>query len=225
MPSAYLLQELVNYPLELSVFYYRFPNRESGAITGFIKKDLLSVTGNGMSTLEELIDNYPRAKYRTAELKSKHKNNLRDVIPENQVYILSHALNLSRGGKLISLAHEKDDRLLKVFDELSHYSGHFYYGRYDLKCTSIEDLKQGKNFLILEYNGCGAEPHHIYGNGNTLLQAYKIVLQHWKVLYAISRHNYENGVNYWEFRKGYAFLKDAKSHFRTLKRLDMQTQL
>ena len=140
-------------------------------------------------------------------------------------FYLSYALNLSRGGKLVSLAHEKDDRLLKVFDDLSHYAGHFYYGRYDLKCKSIEDLKQGKNFLVLEYNGCGAEPHHIYGNGNTLIEAYRIVLQHWKILYAISKYNVRNGVDYWEFRKGYKFLRNAKKHFRQLKQLDLQTQI
>jgi hypothetical protein len=115
--------------------------------------------------------------------------------------------------------------LLKVFDDLSHYAGHFYYGRYDIKCKSIEDLKQGRNFSILEYNGSGAEPHHIYGNGNTLIEAYGIVLHHWKVLYAISRYNERNGIEYWQFRKGYQFLKRAKKHFKQLKQLDLETQV
>lgn len=225
MPADYLVQEVVDYPLELSVFYYRFPSEKEGKITGFIRKEFLSVTGDGSSTLLDLLLAYPRVRYRLEEMKSKHKNRLNDVIPEGEVFYLSHALNLSRGGKLVSLAHEKDERLLKVFDDLSHYTGHFYYGRYDLKCRSIEDLKQGKNFYILEYNGCGAEPHHIYGNGNTLVEAYGIVLQHWRVLYAISRYNERNGIEYWEFRKGYKFLRNAKRHFRQLKQLDLQTQV
>jgi hypothetical protein len=207
------------------VFYYRFPNEKRGHITGFIRKEYLSVVGDGTSTLLELMNNYPRVRFRLNEMKAKHKDKLDTIIADGEVYYLSRALNLSRGGKLISLAHEKDDRLLKVFDELSHYAGHFYYGRYDLKCTSIEDLKQGKNFSILEYNGCGAEPHHIYGNGNTLLEAYRIVLQHWKVLYAISKYNEKNGVEYWKFRKGYRFLRNAKKHFRQLKQLDLETQV
>lgn len=224
MPADYLVQEFVNYPLELSVFYYRYPNKDKGTITGFIKKEFLTVTGDGQSTLLELMNSNDRARFRIDELKSKHKDKLDRIIPAGETFALSHALNLSRGGKLVSLAHEKDERLLKVFDDLSHYAGHFYYGRYDIKSKSIEDLKQGKNFSILEYNGCGAEPHHIYGNGNTLLEAYKIVLQHWKVLYAISRYNEKNGVEYWEFRKGYKFLRKAKRHFKQLKQLDLQTQ-
>lgn len=225
MPADYLVQQFVDYPLELSVFYYRFPNERKGNITGFIRKDYLSVTGDGKSTLLELINNYDRVRFRLDEMRSKHRDKLNNIIPEGEVFYLSRALNLSRGGKLVSLAHEKDERLLKVFDDLSHYAGHFYYGRYDIKCKSIEDLKQGKNFSILEYNGCGAEPHHIYGNGNTLIEAYRIVLQHWKVLYAISRYNERNGVEYWEFKKGYRFLKRARRHFRQLKQLDLQTQV
>ena len=225
MPADYLVQEFVDYPLELSVFYYRFPNEKKGNITGFIKKEFLSVTGDGHSTLLELISNYERVRFRIEEMKSKHKDKLNNIIPGGEVFYLSRALNLSRGGKLVSLAHEKDERLLKVFDDLSHYAGHFYYGRYDIKCKSIEDLKHGRNFSILEYNGCGAEPHHIYGNGNTLIEAYKIVLQHWKVLYSISKYNEKNGVEYWKFRKGYRFLRNAKKHFKQLKQLDLQTQL
>lgn len=225
MPVEYIIQTLVDYPLEVSVFYYRFPNEMKGKITGFLKKEFLQVIGDGKSNLWELIRNYPRVQFRLEEMRSKHQGRLHDIIPQGQTYCLSNALNLSRGGKLISLAHEKDENLLKVFDELSHYTNNFYYGRYDIKCVSVEDLKQGKNFYILEYNGCGAEPHHIYGDGNNLLQAYKIVLHHWNVLYKISRYNYSRGADRWKFRRGWRFLNAAKKHFKILKQLDIATEL
>ncbi len=81
-------------------------------------------------------------------------------------------------------------------------------------------LKEGKNFSILEYNGSGAEPHHAYGCGNTLLQAHRIFTQHWKILYKISKYNRDKGVPYWKFRQGWEFLKAAKQHFSKLKKLD-----
>ncbi len=225
MPVDYIIQEHIDYPLEVSVFYYRFPNQQKGTITGFLKKEFLEVTGDGKSTLWQLILKYNRVRFRLQEMKSKHEKRLNDIIPAGEKFRLSYALNLSRGGKLISLAHEKDEKLLKVFDDLSNYSKHFYYGRYDIKCASIEDLKEGKNFSILEYNGSGAEPHHIYGDGNTLLQAYKIVLKHWNVLYKISKHNYNNGIRYWKYDLGLKFLKEAKKHFKMLKQLDAKTEL
>lgn len=225
MPVEYILQEFISYPLEVSVFYYRLPNEQNGTITGFLKKEFLEVTGDGRSTLLQLMQNYPRVQFRLDEMRSKHANRLDEVLPEGELYCLSPALNLSRGGKLVSLAHEKDEKLLRVFDELSHYTKHFYYGRYDIKCRSVEDLKEGKYFSILEYNGSGAEPHHIYGNGNNLLQAYRIVLQHWKVLFSISKQNNLNGIPYWSYGEGSRYLREARKHFKRLKQLDAATEL
>jgi hypothetical protein len=216
----YIVQELIRYPLEVSVFYYRFPNEQKGTITGFLRKEFLEVTGDGKSTLWQLMLQYSRISFRLEEMRLKHENRLNDIISEGEKFCLSYALNLTRGGKLVSLSHEKDERLLKVFDDLSHYAKHFYYGRYDIKCASVEDLKEGKNFSILEFNGSGAAPHHVYGAGNTLFQACKIVAQHWNVLYKISKYNHKNGMRYWRFSKGWKFFVDAKKHFKMLKQLD-----
>jgi hypothetical protein len=221
MTVDYILQEFVDYPLEVSVFYHRFPGAAKGKITGFVKKECLSVTGDGKSTLLQLIESYSRVRFRRDEMKIKHAKNLDTIIPDGEAYILSHALNLSRGGQLISLEHEKDDRLLSVFDKLSHHAYYFYFGRYDIKCASVEDLKNGENFKILEFNGGGAEPHHVYGNDNTLLQAWKILIHHWYVMFVISRKNNKNGFHYWSFKKGYAHFKKAGEYFKTLKKLDL----
>ncbi len=225
MPTDYIIQDLITYPIEVSVFYYRFPNELKGTVSGFLKKEIMQVTGDGKSSLLELILAYPRVRFMLEEMKSKHEIRLHDIIPQGEVYPLSYALNLSRGGKMVSLAHEKDEKLVKLFDDLSHYSKYFFYGRYDIKCASIEDLKGGKNYSILEFNGSGAEPHHVYGNGNNLFQAYKIILKHWNVLYKISRYNHARGIKYWGFNKGLKFLSDAKKHFKLLERLDSQSQL
>lgn len=219
----YIIQEWVHYPMELSVFYYRFPHAQKGNITGFIRKDFLEVTGDGTSTLAELILKYPRVRFRIEEMKAKHKDHLNKVFPSGVKYCLSPALNLSRGGKLVSLEHQKDDRILKVFDEISHYTGNFYFGRYDIKCNSLEELREGKNFLILEYNGSGAEPHHVYGNGYSLWQACKILVFHWKVLFRISQLNRQAGVAYWKFGEGLSFLIEARKHLKKLKHLDSET--
>ena len=223
MPVDYIIQKLVDYPLEVSVFYYRFPNQQKGTITGFIKKEFLQICGDGKSTFLELMLQYERVRFRLEEMKLKHATHLEKILPKGKVYVLSYALNLSRGGRLISLEHEKDTQLLSVFDDINNYSRYFYYGRYDIKCESIESLKQGENFSILEYNGCGAEPHHAYGNGNTIWQAYSIFLHHWKVLYQISEYNHKHGYPHWSFKKGWRYLRKAKANFHTLKALDRET--
>jgi len=220
---SYIIQELVTHPVEVSVFYYRLPYSPKGTITGFIKKEFLEVKGDGKSNLWKLILNYPRVQFRLEEMKAKHREKLHLILSEGEVFHLSHALNLSRGGKLVSLEQEKDERLLKIFDDLSHYTGNFYYGRYDIKCRSIDDLKRGENFSILEYNGSGAEPHHVYGNGYTLWQACWILVSHWEMLYRISRMNYEKGIRYWDFKRGLNFLKGTANHLKKLQQLDAET--
>lgn len=220
MPVDYIVQDLVTYPLEVSVFYYRFPNQKSGTITGFIRKEFLQITGDGQSTVEDLMASCPRICFRLEEMRAKHIEKLNLVLAKDEIFCLSHALNLSRGCSLVSLEHEKDERLLKVFDELSLYSDTLFYGRYDIKCASIEDLKQGKNFSIIEYNGCGAEPHHVYGNGNTFVKACLILARHWNILYKVSRYNHSQGVDYDRFKKGWTTMSNCRKYFARLRKLD-----
>jgi hypothetical protein len=217
----YLVQELVEYPLEVSVFYYRYPNRQKGVISGFIQKELMDVYGDGKSTLWELIMAHPKARHRPDEMKIKHEANLPRVIPKGERYILTYAANLNRGAKFTDLAQLIDDDLLKIFDEISHRAS-FYYGRYDIKCSSVEDLKQGKNFSILEFNGSGAEPNHVYNAGKSLFDAYAVFLHHWKVLYEISKYNKEHGIPYWPVMKGWRFLRAAKKHLKILEQSDTE---
>lgn len=221
----YIIQEFVQHPIEVSVFYYRLPHAQTGTITGFLRKDYLEVTGDGKSDLRQLICTSPHVQFRREEMMAKHRSRLDHIPLEGERYCLSPALNLSRGGKLVSLEAEKDDRLLKVFDALSHYTGNFYYGRYDIKCRSIEDLKDGTNFSILEYNGSGAEPHHVYGNGYGLWQACRILVSHWEILYRISQINRARGMACWNFRRGTEFMNQTAKHLKKLRQLDLETPL
>jgi hypothetical protein len=220
IPVEYIVQDLVELPVEVSVFYYRFPTSERGVITGFIQKELLEVYGDGTRTLWELICEHPRAKHRLEEMKHRHEHRLDRVLPEGQHFYLSYAGNHNRGARFINLHKEIDEKLLKVFDDLSHYTGKFFYGRYDIKCTSVADLKEGRNFSILEFNGCGAEPNHIYDAQMGLGRAYREILLHWRVLYEISKYNHLNGTPYWPFAKGRRFLKEAQRHFKMLQKFD-----
>jgi len=221
----YIIQEYVDLPMEFSVFYIRYPGEKRGKITGFILKDYLAVTGNGASTLLELIRKHPRASLREEEMQQKHASYLDCVIAEDEKYYLSIAGNHNRGTRFINLEKEIDERLCNVFDKISNEAGHFYFGRYDLKCSSVEDMKAGKNISILEFNGAGAEPNHIYDCGMKYSIALKIINDHWRDLYNISRINYKNGVEYWNFIKGFKYLRKAKKYFKQLYKDDLQANL
>ena len=219
MPVEYIVQDLIVYPVEVSVFYYRHPAEQTGVVSGFIHKELLQVTGDGAHTLRELVEQHPRARFRMEEMEHRHGHRFERVLPAGETFYLSYAGNHNRGAQFTNLHREIDAPMREIFDRLSHQT-RFYYGRYDIKTSSIEDLKAGHHFQIIEFNGCGAEPNHIYDCGMSLLQAYTVILQHWKALFQISRYNHQHGVPYWSYRRGLRFLRDAKKHFQRLEKYD-----
>lgn len=220
VPVEYIIQRMVHYPMEVSVFYIRHPKEQKGRVTGFLHKIPLQIVGDGKRTLEELVLEHPKGQKRIEELKNKHQQNWSTVVPEGQKYMLSYAANHNRGARFVDLKAHIDDQLVHIFDEISLSINDFFYGRYDILCTNVEDLKNGKNFSILEYNGCGAEPNHFYDTGYTLIGAYKEILKHWKFLYQISKYNREQGIQPWPFWKGKQFLKAATDNFKMMQAAD-----
>jgi len=220
VPVEYFIQEFVKYPMEVSLFYYRYPGEKKGAITGFLQKIPMQVTGDGKHTLEELILLHSKSSKRMEEIKAKYAHDFKTIIPFGEKYILSYAANHNRGAHFIDLKNEIDEKLLNILDGISHRINDFFYGRYDIMCNSIEEMKQGKNFIILEYNGCGAEPNHFYDTGYTLINAWKEILKHWKILYQISRENYKAGVDYWPTIKGFRFRLETNKYYKKIKAAD-----
>lgn len=220
VPVEYIVQAMVHYPIEVSVFHIRHPKEKTGVITGFLHKIPLHVVGDGKHTLHELVSHHEKAKLRIGELHSKHKENWDNIIAAGEKYILSYAANHNRGAHFVDLKNEIDTDLLKIFDDISISINDFFYGRYDIMCNSIAELKQGKNFTILEYNGCGAEPNHFYDTGYTLRNAHKEILKHWKALYTISKYNASQGVKPWAFIRGIKFRRQTMKLFDVMKAAD-----
>lgn len=222
IPVEYFIQVFIKYHVEVSLFYYRYPFEKRGAITGFLQKIPMRVTGDGIHTLEELLLMNLKAKKRIEELKLKHRQNFNKIISVGETYILSYAANHNRGAQFIDLSSEIDDKLIKMLDEISLGINDFFYGRYDIMCNSIKDLKQGKNFMILEYNGCGAEPNHFYDTGYTLRGAWNEILKHWKILYRISSYNHKQGISYWPLMKGIRFRHKTRKHYKIINKADKE---
>jgi hypothetical protein len=220
-PVEYMAQELADYPMEIGVFYYRHPASKTGTVTGLTHKEPPTITGDGYSTLEEHMRSHPRAEYWLDEMLERHRSRLHWVLGAGEKFVLSLTANRNRGAYLHNLNHLIDQELTAFFDKISlHGPGQFYYGRYDIKCTSVEDLKQGKNFLILEFNGCGAAPNHVYHNGLSVWQAWAEIIRHWQILFEISRYNRKNGVHCWTFMEGFRFFQAGKRHFKLLELYD-----
>ena len=202
----FLLQEYVAYPVELSVLYYRFPNKSNGTISSVTIKKYLSIMGDGQSTVEQLIKRIDRAKLQLDTLRST-RSELMDYVPQNGEKVeLVPIGNHCRGAAFYNGNDLIDKKLAAEFDKISHQMSGVYFGRFDIKCQSIESLRCGQDYKILEVNGVGAEPAHIYDPDYRLLQAFKDINNQWRIIYQISLHNRRNGVNFMSYKEAFQTL-------------------
>ena len=74
----------------------------------------------------------------------------------------------------------------------------------------FELLKEGKNFSIIELNGSGSEPTHMYDPKHSVFFAWREILRHWDLMCKISIINHKRGVPYMTRKEGLAMLKANK---------------
>lgn len=208
--GSFLAQELVSEPLEFGVFYMRLPHEREGRLISVAAKEMLSVVGNGTATLRELILEHDRAKLQWPKLKNSFHHQLECVVPANRRVELVAIGNHALGTRFINANHLINDRLSQTFEKISNAIPGFYFGRYDLRCRSLEDLYNG-NIRIMELNGCGAEPAHIYDARVSIWQGFTTLVTHWRYIFAISRSNRERGVKYVSHREAFAYYRKFRS--------------
>lgn len=194
VPATLLAQEYVHYQEEVSVLYYRYPEQKHGVISSLTLKEFLHVEGDGKRNLEELILDYPRALLQYETLKERFHDRLEEIPPKGKKVDLVAIGNHSRGTKFLNGNHLIDEQLRATFDHISHQIDGIYFGRFDIRCESLESLKKGERFKILEINGVKSEPTHIYDPDFSLWEAYKVLFKQWNTIYEISQQNRQKGV-------------------------------
>jgi membrane protein DedA with SNARE-associated domain len=179
---------------ETSVFYYRYPNAEKGKIFAITEKRFPRVTGDGFSTLEELILRDERAVCLAEKYLERNAGRL-ETIPAKgeQVQIIDIGTH-SRGAIFLEGGWMKTDALEEKIDRICRGFEGFYFGRFDIRVKSFADFKEAKNFKIVELNGVTSEATNIYDPKNSLLDAYKILFEQWKIAFEIGAENRQRGV-------------------------------
>lgn len=214
----FIIQNYVDFPLEIGVFYYRFPGEASGHVSSVVLKDFLKIRGNGHSTVLELMSRYPRARFQLPVLREKYPDLMKEIPAAGKVVELVPIGNHCKGTTFLNGNHLINEQLVAVFDEISRSVEGFYYGRFDLRCPSIEDLYAGRHIRVMELNGAGAEPGHIYQPGFSIIEAYRVIFAHWQMLYRISRQNHASGVPYMTWNA----VRETMSRYKQYKKMNSQ---
>ena len=196
--TDFIIQQFLDLPLEFGVFYVRKPSQPEGRIISINSKEMLTVTGNGKTSLQELVFKNDRAKLQAGRLSKIFHDDWNRVIADGSVFELNSIGNHCLGTKFLNGNGLITSRMNESFDRISKQIPGFYFGRFDLRCSTPKDLENGR-VMIMELNGCGSEPAHIYQPGYSLWSAMKVLYHHWKTMYEISVENHKMGTPYLSF--------------------------
>jgi hypothetical protein len=218
----FLLQEFVPFENEVGIFYYRFPGEKRGRITGIVAKEFLTVTGDGTQTLESLLQADKRFVLQLDALRKEYGQAMKTVLPAGEKRLLVPYGNHARGAKFLDHSYLIDEELLAVIDTLCRQVPDFYYGRLDLRYNTWEELRQGKNVAVIELNGAGSEPTHMYDPAHSLFFAWKEIIRHWHILWKISDQNHRRGFPYMSYSQGAAMFRDHRRYVKKLQQVHLE---
>lgn len=211
----WMLQRFSLHKEEAGIFYYRFPGEENGNISGIVSKDFLSITGDGISAIEQLLSQNKRYVLQLPVLKKMYGDELKYILPAGETKTLVPFGNHARGSKFIDASYQADARLIETIDHICKQIPQFYFGRMDIKFNNWEELRNGKNFDIIELNGAGSEPTHIYDPQHSIFFAWKEIIRHWKLLYRISILNHKlYKIPFMTWKEGRAMFRANTEHLK-----------
>ncbi len=188
-----ILQALADFEPEAGIFYIRKPSENRGRITSITLKYFPYVYGDGTSTLAQLIAADPRAGKLKHIYLPRHRDRLDWVVPKGKPFRIAYAGSHSRGTIFRNGNHLVTEAMTSAFDRIAKDIKEFYFGRFDVRFASIEDLQAGRNFTIVEVNGAGAEATHIWDRKTSLREAYGALMQQYKALWETGAENAKRG--------------------------------
>lgn len=224
VPAEYLLQEKIMLPAELGIFYVRLPQEEQGRITGIVSKEFLSVKGDGIQTVEELISADARLRVYVPALRKTIPAKLAVIPPKGETEILVPYGNHARGATFWDVSHKADAQLNTVINNICRQIPGFYFGRIDLRCDSLASLAAGGAYSIIEVNGAGSEPTHMYDPRNSIFAAWGEIIRHWRWLYLVSRANQQRGVSYLSFGEGMQMMKASSAFEKKMEKFQFLSE-
>ncbi|MDQ3051558.1 MAG: ATP-grasp domain-containing protein [Bacteroidota bacterium] len=191
-----IVQEFIEFDTELGILYFRFPDGQSSGISSIVMKKFLGVTGDGTSTIEQLMMDSHRATTQLKYFRKKHEALLSEILPKGKYVLLQPIGNHCKGTEFLNGAHLINKQLVEVFDAIASCMNGFYYGRFDVKISSTGEMYRGEGIRIMEVNGVSSEPGHIYDHRMNILKAWSAIIFNNSLFGRIAIQNNRRGVKY-----------------------------
>lgn len=178
---------------EYGLFYTRLPGEETGRIFSITIKLPATVTGDGQASLDRLILAHSLTVALAKHYRKAHEQRLFTVPAKGEAVRLTELGTHARGAWFRDGRHLASEALLARLDEISAPFEGFFFGRFDVKVPSAEDLQAGRNLAVLELNGLTSEATHIYDPRYSLVDAWRTLFAQWRLAYRIGYANLQRG--------------------------------
>jgi hypothetical protein len=151
------------------------------------------ITGDGKSTVSELIWQDQRARFMADKYLARLNARRDEVLPAGESLKLGMTGNHAQGCIFRDGMPMCTLELVERMDSISQKLTGFNIGRYDVRYENLDDLQAGKNFQIIELNGAASEATSIYDARNSLFNAYRQLFRQWELVFAIGAANRRRG--------------------------------
>jgi hypothetical protein len=188
-----IVQRFAPGPHEAGIFYYRLPHETTGHVFAITEKVFPQITGDGRSTIAELVWKDPRARFLARIYLRRLHERQEEVLAPGETLKLVEAGNHAQGCIFRDGMHLCSPALFETIDTISRRVPAFYIGRYDIRYANETDLRTGRNFQIVELNGAASEATSIYDARNSLFTAYRTLFRQWDLVFAIGAANRRRG--------------------------------
>lgn len=186
-------------PHECGVLWVRHPGKREtdtealGSIYAVTHKEFPVVEGDGVRTLEEFILTHPRYRRQAGVFLDRFAADLSRVPERGERIRLAQAGNHAQGTLFRDGAHLMSPKLSAAIDAMVRDFGGLDFGRFDVRYTSEESLREGREFGIVELNGLTSEPTNMYDPGRSPVWAYGVLLGLWTRMYALGADRRASG--------------------------------
>lgn len=187
-PFPVILQEHIPGE-EYGVFYYRYPGECRGRIFSVTEKRMPVLVGDGRRTLGELIVADDRAVCMSNFYLRRNSTRIHEVPAVGEEVQLVEIGTHCRGAIFLDGSDATTPELEAVIDQIAQSFDGFYFGRFDIRVPSRQDFMAGRNLKIIELNGVTSEATHIYDPTMSLVSAYRVLFQQWRIAFGIGEAN------------------------------------
>jgi hypothetical protein len=206
-PAAVLVQPYHPGPYEAGIFYYRIPGESSGRIFSITDKQFPVVTGDGVSTLADLIWAHPRYRIQADVFLARFAGMVDRVLDRGERLPLALAGNHCQGTMFRDGSHLITPELERAVDDIAKAGPGFFIGRFDVRYTDPEKFRSGTCFAIVELNGATSESTNLYDPSWPLVKAYATLFRQWSLLFRIGHANRRGGHAALSLRELYRLLR------------------